>query len=77
MQIEDGVFTLKKKHQYYGQVQLGMAVLNLKQCDLVLYAPFDDTSFTICIEYDEEYTINMLKTIQCNYFTKMIHIICN
>ncbi|VEN34179.1 unnamed protein product, partial [Callosobruchus maculatus] len=25
-------YTLKKKHKYYGQVQLGMAVLNLSKC---------------------------------------------
>nr|CAI5867264.1 unnamed protein product [Callosobruchus analis] len=29
---ENGRYTLKKKHKYYGQVQLGMGILNLNKC---------------------------------------------
>ncbi|VEN60449.1 unnamed protein product, partial [Callosobruchus maculatus] len=29
---ENGRYTLKKKHKYYGQVQLVMAILNLSKC---------------------------------------------
>jgi hypothetical protein len=32
------VLSLKKKHKYYGQVQLGMAVLGLKKCDFIMYS---------------------------------------
>lgn len=76
LQINEGLVTLKKKHSYYAQVQLGMAILNLKVCDFVLYASFDSSLHTILIEYDEEYTNNLIKKLQYNYFNKMLHVIC-
>ncbi|KAJ8914902.1 hypothetical protein NQ315_016056, partial [Exocentrus adspersus] len=43
---ENGKYFLKQKHKYFGQIQLGLSMLNLKVCYLVLYASFDD-SFVI------------------------------
>lgn len=37
---------LKEKHAYYGQVQLGMAILNLEMTDFIIYSSFDK-SFVI------------------------------
>lgn len=76
LQEQDGCLTVKKKHQYYAQVQLGMAVLNLKQSDFILYAPFDNSFVNIPIEYNEEYTKNLIQKLQYNYFHKMLHVIC-
>lgn len=38
--IDGNQIKLKKKHQYYGQVQLGMAVINVKHCMFVIYSSF-------------------------------------
>nr|XP_012234186.1 PREDICTED: uncharacterized protein LOC105678993 [Linepithema humile] len=38
---------LKEKHWYYGQVQLGMAVLNLNLTYFVIYSSFDKQYFTL------------------------------
>ena len=32
---------MRVKHQYYGQIQLGMSVLNLTQTYFVIYSKFD------------------------------------
>lgn len=50
----NGQYLLKKKHKYYAQVQINMFLLNVKNCDFVIYkyqikrcviisVPFDDT----------------------------------
>ncbi|KAH1000571.1 hypothetical protein HUJ04_012880 [Dendroctonus ponderosae] len=38
LELSDTRMTIKKKHQYYGQVQLGMAILNLEICDVLVAA---------------------------------------
>lgn len=67
---------LKKKHCYYGQVQLGMALLNLPGCDFILYSSFSRTFLNIYVPFDEEFTKQMIETISYNYFKHMIHVIC-
>lgn len=37
--------TLKEKHSYYAQVQIGMAILNILKTDFIIYASFDDSFF--------------------------------
>nr|CAI5867575.1 unnamed protein product [Callosobruchus analis] len=71
---ETGV-TLKKKHSYYWQVQLGMAILNLKSCDLVLYSSKAKNFLTICVPFDEEFVRDMLSNVSKKYFNNMIHFI--
>lgn len=67
---------LKRKHKYYGQVQLGMAMLNLQNCHLLLYSSYDDSSVIIDVPYDYEFVIQMVKTIKFNYFENMLHVLC-
>ncbi|XP_043466305.1 uncharacterized protein LOC122501102 isoform X2 [Leptopilina heterotoma] len=68
--------TLKEKHQYYGQVQLGMTLLNLKQCDFVIYSSKSKTIEIITVDYDKEFTTKLLNTLKKNYFENMLHYIC-
>jgi len=35
-------YQLKKKHMYYGQVQLGMVMTNVNGCDFIIYSSFED-----------------------------------
>lgn len=41
---------LKEKHQYYAQVQLGMAVLNLKSTQFVIYSAYDKNVFIVRVD---------------------------
>lgn len=68
---------LKQKHAYYGQVQLGMALLSLPECDFVLYSPKSKTFLNIIVPFDEEFARMMIEKITCNYFNHMIHVICS
>ena len=68
--------TLKKRHPYYGQVQLGMLLLNLKKCDFIIYASFDQSVHVIRVDFDEIFALEMLSSVRNVYMGKMIHFIC-
>lgn len=72
----DTGLTLKKKHQYYAQIQLGMAILNLKCCDFIIYSSKSKTFLNIVVPFDEEFSRNLIETISEKYFRYMLHIIC-
>lgn len=73
---EGNKIQLKKKHKYYGQIQLGMAVLNLPECDFVCYSTHSNTFIKINIKYDENFVLTMIEKLQFNYFNNMLHEIC-
>lgn len=62
---------LKKKHKCYGQVQLGMSMLNLTQCYIFLYASFDRSSIIIEVNFDYDFAKSMIQKIKHNYLTEM------
>lgn len=68
--------SLKTKHAYYSQVQFGMAVLNLKQTDFVLYSSYDQSIIILPIMFDAEYAKQLLSTLKIIYFNNMLHYIC-
>lgn len=74
--MKHGKYLLKEKHKYNGQVQLGMGLLNLKKCYLVLYASFDNTFITIEVDFNYEFTKNMLTVVKHNFFEKMLPHLC-
>lgn len=60
---------LKEDHSYYCQVQLGLFVTNLEQCDFVIYSTFDDSCVIIPVQYNENLVINdYLPKLQYIYF---------
>lgn len=67
----ENAYCLKTKHKYYGQIQMGLSILNLKYCFLILYASFDDTLQFLKIQHDEKFSENMLVQIKKNYFKRM------
>lgn len=67
---------LKEKHLYYGQVQLGMAILNLKFCDFIIYSSSTKTFLNIVIPFNEKFAKKLICKITDNYFKNMIHNIC-
>lgn len=74
---ENGQYYLKEKHAYYGQVQLGLSMLNFKKCFLILYASFDESLLIIEVRFSYEFSKKMLEKIKQNYFSKMLHVICS
>jgi len=71
----NNTLNFSKKHSYYGQVQIGMAILNVPFTHFVIFASFDK-SFVIMNILFEEYAINMLTTIKKSYFNYMLHFLC-
>lgn len=67
---------LRKKHQYYAQVQMGMVLLNLTKCDFVIYSNMSDSIKIIAVPFDEKYVSEMLSTLKRKYFENMLHEIC-
>lgn len=53
-------FNLKKRHSYYGQIQLGMAILNLKSCDFIVYSSFDKQLIVIDVPLDVEFAEKLI-----------------
>lgn len=67
---------LRKTHNYYGQVQLGMSLLNLQRCLLVIYASFDNSYAEVEVDFDYEFTKTMMLKVKKNFFANMWHILC-
>lgn len=74
--IEGLHIRLKEKHKYYAQVQMGMAVLNLKNAQFVIYASYDKSIITINIPFNENFMMTMLKSLKEIYYNVMLHEIC-
>lgn len=67
---------LRKKHKYYGQIQLGMAVINVKKTFFIVYASFDRSYIVIETQRDSDFIFTMLKNLKILYFTNIVHRIC-
>lgn len=68
--------TLKQKHKYYGQVQLGMAILGLSCTKLILYSSFKKNYLSINVDFNKNFTVSLIKKITDNYFQNMLHFFC-
>lgn len=67
---------LKKKHSYYAQVQFGMAILNLPECDFVIYSSFSNSFINIIVKFDANFVEDLFQKLQNVYFNKMLHYVC-
>lgn len=75
---ENGNYKLKEKHKYYGQLQWGMFVLNVKKAFFAIYASYDKGSMVIIeVDFDENFVRKMLQTLKITYFNTMLHTVCN
>lgn len=77
IEIKSNGVAVKKKHQYYAQIQCGMALLNLNNCDFVIYSNISDSIKIINVTYDKIYAQDLLSKLKKIYFEKMLHEICN
>jgi len=74
--IVKGIYTLKNRHPYYGQIQLAMYLFNLRFTDFCLYCSFDNRMFVITVLEDEKFIFKMLSNLKINDFNNMLHNIC-
>lgn len=72
----EGVYYLKEKHKYFGQIQLGMSLLNLNICYCAIYCSYDQSMAIIEIDFNYEFAMKMLFTVKQYYFTHMLHEVC-
>lgn len=77
LELKNGNLSLKRRHKYYGQVQLGMFMLNVARTNFVLYASFDRSIIIVDVLFDQSFTLNMLKVVQKTYFGIMLHSVCS
>lgn len=67
---------LKEKHQYYGQVQLGMLLLSLPICDFTLFCnkpkEVNDEVFVDTVVFNEKFCLEMAQNLTRAFFTKVL-----
>lgn len=64
--------TLNKNHSYYGQIQLGLLLCNLKMAYLVIYASVDDSIIVIDVHFDPVFCKQMFIYLTDVYFKQVL-----
>lgn len=54
---------------------MGMAILNVKSTDFIIYASFDGSFMIMNIIFDEQYITYVLSTVKSMYLY-MLHFVC-
>ena len=76
LEKEDTEIKLKKRHNYYGQVQLGMALLGLDITKFIIYSSHTKTYLELDVYFDETFARELIIKITDNYFVNMLHVYC-
>lgn len=63
---------LRKRHPYYGQVQLGMYLLNLQTCHFLVYASFDHSFVDVEVPYDQSFISDFINVLDQTYFNRIL-----
>lgn len=69
-----GEVTLNKKHDYYYQVQGGMGILNVQECDFIVYTVKETKVFTV--KFDKDFFEEMVSKLRRFYFICFLPNIC-
>ena len=68
---------LKKNHSYNGQVQLGMVMYSLPQCEFTLYSKKNEDVYINTVMFDEKFCLKMLQTLTEIYFKNVLPYLCS
>jgi len=60
--------SLKMRHEYYGQIQLGLLLMGLPKCDLVVYSSFNDSIEIVPVQFDMTFAAKMVTELVNVYF---------
>lgn len=70
-------YKLKKKHAYYGQVQLNLLIMDLKKCDFIIYSQFSKCGYIVEIEFDSDFCKNYFNVLKDIYFKQYLPVLMN
>lgn len=71
---------LRRRHQYFAQIQINMFVLQCTKADFIIYSEFEDKCFISTIDLEEEYVyelLNALKEVYFNIYLKYLYTLKN
>lgn len=71
-QCEKGFLVLRKKHKFYGQIQLGLAVTGLQICELVVYCPYDKSFVSTYVKRDDMFIEKFIEVLSQIFFTYVL-----
>ena len=63
---------LKRKHRYFSQVQLSMAVLGVDVCDLAAYSKVEDRVLVVRVPRNRDYCRGVITKLHSVYFEHML-----
>ena len=63
---------LKRKNRYFSQVQLSMAILNIRVCDLAVYSKLDNKVLVVRVPRDDAYQKSLLGKLHKVYFEHLL-----
>lgn len=73
---ESQMYELKQKHSYYGQIQLGMVILNVEVCDFIIYCSKDNSILVFSVHVNHDFLETFLPTLKTKYFSFLLPEIC-
>ena len=72
LRLEGENLTLKKKHKYYAQVQLTLAILDLDVCDFCVYDGSEDEVHIIQVKRDRAFCCALVQKLGEVYFSHIL-----
>ncbi|XP_054708820.1 uncharacterized protein LOC129221113 [Uloborus diversus] len=70
--VVDNEYKLKKRHTYYGQVQLGLFLTSTKSCLFVIFCTYDKSYISVKVDYDADFLEKYLKKLKNVYFNQFL-----
>lgn len=77
LQFKEGVYSLKCNHQYYGQIQLSLFLLNISMCDLVIYSKKANSVAVIEVKLNQTFVKRLVMSLKSVYETHMLPYLLN
>jgi hypothetical protein len=70
-------YHLKRAHQYFSQVQLGMFILNVQKCKFIIYHSSLKEIWSTEILMDRNYIYEIVRALRQVYFKYILPFVCN
>lgn len=67
LHFKNNCFNLKKNHNYYGQVQLGMFILNIESCEFLIFSQFENKCEIITVNKDNIFLGKLIPALKSVY----------
>jgi len=71
--VSNEELSLKSKHQYYAQIQLGLLLCNLFNAHLIIYSSVDNSIIAIQVKLDITFCQEFYNVLTSNYFNEIVH----